>query len=198
MLRPSCVRSACCADAAFRGSAAAATAAARAPACAPCRFRSPLLAPCLPRPRPPFHPAVDVFSFGLLLHYCLTAGKHPFGAGYERDANILQRRLNLKHLQHLPEAANLVRGCCAPKGALRCVCWGRTPGWSLALAGGRDLPHTCPGAALDMQADWRPTPYAPRPPALPSHSQTLRSVRLWGLLWCTRCGGRPRSDWRSS
>ena len=107
----------------------------------------PCLHPACPDRPPPFHPAVDVFSFGLLLHYCLTAGKHPFGAGYERDANILQRRLNLKHLQHLPEAANLVRGCCAPKGALRCVCWGRTPGWSLALAGGRDLPHTCPGAA---------------------------------------------------
>lgn len=60
---------------------------------------------------------MDVFSFGLLLHYCLTGGQHPFGELYERDANILQRRVNLKHMQHLPEAANLVRGCCAPQGA---------------------------------------------------------------------------------
>lgn len=60
---------------------------------------------------------MDVFSFGLLLHYCLTAGQHPFGEQYERDANILQRRLNLKHMQHLPEAANLICGCCEPQGA---------------------------------------------------------------------------------
>lgn len=60
--------------------------------------------------------AVDVFSFGLLLHYCLTAGQHPFGELYERDANILQRRLNFKHIQHLPEAVNLIRGCCEPQG----------------------------------------------------------------------------------
>ena len=64
------------------------------------------------------NPAVDVFSFGLLLHYCLTGGQHPFGELYERDANILQLRLNLKHVQHLPEAVNLVRGCCEPQGAL--------------------------------------------------------------------------------
>lgn len=63
-------------------------------------------------------PAVDVFSFGLLLHYCLTGGRHPFGELYERDANILQRRLTLKHVQHLPEAVNLIRGCCEPTGAL--------------------------------------------------------------------------------
>jgi hypothetical protein len=37
--------------------------------------------------------AVDVFSYGLLLHYCLTGGQHPFGARYERDMNILQVRL---------------------------------------------------------------------------------------------------------
>ncbi len=33
---------------------------------------------------------MDVFSYGLLLHYCLTGGRHPFGARYERDMNILQ------------------------------------------------------------------------------------------------------------
>jgi len=34
--------------------------------------------------------AVDVFSYGLLLHYCLSGGKHPFGGRFERDMNILQ------------------------------------------------------------------------------------------------------------
>lgn len=36
--------------------------------------------------------AVDVFSYGLLIHYCLAGGAHPFGARYERDHNILQAR----------------------------------------------------------------------------------------------------------
>lgn len=36
--------------------------------------------------------SVDVFSYGLLLHYCLTGGAHPFGHSYERDANILMVR----------------------------------------------------------------------------------------------------------
>lgn len=34
--------------------------------------------------------AVDVFSYGLLLHYCLTGGRHPFGKRWERDMNISQ------------------------------------------------------------------------------------------------------------
>ena len=34
--------------------------------------------------------AVDVFSLGLVLYYCLTGGKHAFGEGFERDSNILQ------------------------------------------------------------------------------------------------------------
>ena len=36
--------------------------------------------------------ALDVFSYGLLLHFCLTGGKHPFGESFERDANILMVR----------------------------------------------------------------------------------------------------------
>ena len=34
--------------------------------------------------------STDVFSYGMLLFYCLSAGKHPFGHHYERDFNILQ------------------------------------------------------------------------------------------------------------
>ena len=33
---------------------------------------------------------MDVFSYGLLLHYCLSGGRHPFGVRFERDMNILQ------------------------------------------------------------------------------------------------------------
>ena len=34
--------------------------------------------------------SVDVFSFGLVLFYCLTGGRHAFGESYERDFNIMQ------------------------------------------------------------------------------------------------------------
>lgn len=34
--------------------------------------------------------SVDVFSFGLVLFYCLTGGRHAFGKSYERDFNIMQ------------------------------------------------------------------------------------------------------------
>lgn len=34
--------------------------------------------------------SVDIFSFGLVIFYCLTGGKHAFGESYERDFNILQ------------------------------------------------------------------------------------------------------------
>ena len=33
-----------------------------------------------------------MFSYGLLLHYCLSGGRHAFGESYERDFNILQAR----------------------------------------------------------------------------------------------------------
>lgn len=32
---------------------------------------------------------VDVFSYGLMLHYCLTGGQHAFGHPVERDYNIM-------------------------------------------------------------------------------------------------------------
>lgn len=55
----------------------------------------------------------DVFSYGMLLFYCLTAGKHPFGEHYERDFNILQGRHNLKSIAHLPEAQEMIRSMLA-------------------------------------------------------------------------------------
>lgn len=33
--------------------------------------------------------SVDIFTFGLLLFYCLTGGQHAFGEAYERDYRIL-------------------------------------------------------------------------------------------------------------
>ena len=33
--------------------------------------------------------SVDIFTFGLLIFYCLSGGQHPFGEGIERDYRIL-------------------------------------------------------------------------------------------------------------
>ncbi len=52
--------------------------------------------------------AMDVFSLGCVLYYCITAGRHPFGENYERDTNILRGQPNLRPLQALPDALNLV------------------------------------------------------------------------------------------
>ena len=110
---------------------------------------------------------MDVFSFGLLLHYCLTAGRHPFGEQYERDGNILQRRLNLKHVQHLPEAVNLLRGCCEPKGAREGFF-----DW---------VTHLC---AITFHGQVSPAP----PPAAaaaadPDHRPAMTSVMVHPLWW---------------
>ena len=52
--------------------------------------------------------AVDVFSYGLLLHYCLSGGKHPFGSRFERDMNILQ--VMMEHMHDC--APKAMRQCC--------------------------------------------------------------------------------------
>lgn len=49
----------------------------------------------------------DVFSYGLLLHYCLSGGRHAFGESYERDFNILQARALPCHACCRPQAATL-------------------------------------------------------------------------------------------
>jgi serine/threonine-protein kinase/endoribonuclease IRE1 len=63
--------------------------------------------------------AMDVFSLGCILHFCLTGGLHPFGENYQRDANIRKGRFNMGMLQRQPEAANLVATMLAKQPALR-------------------------------------------------------------------------------
>lgn len=68
--------------------------------------------------------AMDVFSLGCVLHYCLTAGRHPFGEHYERDTNILRGAANLSALARWPEAANLVAAMLARQAPGRPVMGG--------------------------------------------------------------------------
>ncbi|KAK8367826.1 hypothetical protein V6Z12_A02G213000 [Gossypium hirsutum] len=52
--------------------------------------------------------AVDLFSLGCVLFFCITRGKHPFGNHLERDINVVNNRVNLFLVEHIPEAVDLI------------------------------------------------------------------------------------------
>ncbi|XP_071922923.1 serine/threonine-protein kinase/endoribonuclease IRE1b-like isoform X1 [Coffea arabica] len=52
--------------------------------------------------------AVDLFSLGCLLFFCITGGKHPFGEILERDVNIVNNQKDLFLIENLPEATDLI------------------------------------------------------------------------------------------
>lgn len=52
--------------------------------------------------------AVDLFSLGCILFFCITKGEHPFGKYYERDVNIMNNRVDLFLVDHIPEATDLL------------------------------------------------------------------------------------------
>jgi len=52
--------------------------------------------------------SVDIFSSGMLIYYCLTAGKHPYGDSYNRDGAILKDEKDLSGIKDLPCALNLI------------------------------------------------------------------------------------------
>ncbi|KAI3831315.1 hypothetical protein MKX03_034101 [Papaver bracteatum] len=52
--------------------------------------------------------AVDLFSLGCVLFFCITGGKHPFGDRLERDINIVRNRMDLFMVEHIPEAVDLL------------------------------------------------------------------------------------------
>ncbi|XP_058777674.1 serine/threonine-protein kinase/endoribonuclease IRE1a-like [Vicia villosa] len=52
--------------------------------------------------------AVDLFSLGCVLFFCMTAGRHPFGERLERDVNIVNNKKDLFLVEFLPEAEDLV------------------------------------------------------------------------------------------
>ncbi|XP_012828622.1 PREDICTED: serine/threonine-protein kinase/endoribonuclease IRE1a [Erythranthe guttata] len=52
--------------------------------------------------------AVDLFSLGCVLFFCMTGGRHPFGNRLERDINIVKNKLDLFLVEHIPEAVDLL------------------------------------------------------------------------------------------
>ncbi|XP_002979501.2 serine/threonine-protein kinase/endoribonuclease IRE1a [Selaginella moellendorffii] len=52
--------------------------------------------------------AVDMFSVGCLLYFCITGGQHPFGGRLERDMNIVSGKMDLFAVDHYPEAIDII------------------------------------------------------------------------------------------
>ncbi len=51
---------------------------------------------------------VDIFSLGCVFYYVLSAGDHPFGQWFEREANIVLGRSNLNALNGMADAYDLI------------------------------------------------------------------------------------------
>ncbi|XP_022740110.1 serine/threonine-protein kinase/endoribonuclease IRE1a isoform X2 [Durio zibethinus] len=63
--------------------------------------------------------AVDLFSLGCVLFFCITQGRHPFGNHLERDINVVNNRVNLFPVEHIPEAVDLISRLLKPEPELR-------------------------------------------------------------------------------
>ncbi|KAG4941078.1 hypothetical protein JHK87_044949 [Glycine soja] len=63
--------------------------------------------------------AVDIFSLGCVLFFCVTGGKHPFGERIERDINILKNKMDLFLVEFIPEAKDLISRLLNPNPDVR-------------------------------------------------------------------------------
>lgn len=63
--------------------------------------------------------AVDMFSLGCVLFYCITGGRHPFGDRLERDINIVKNKADLFLVAYNPEAVDLLSSLLDPDAELR-------------------------------------------------------------------------------
>lgn len=63
--------------------------------------------------------AVDMFTLGCVLFFCLTGGKHPFGDHLERDINIVKNQVDLFLVEYNPEAVDLFSRLLDPNPELR-------------------------------------------------------------------------------
>lgn len=63
--------------------------------------------------------AVDLFSLGCVLFFCITGGKHPYGDNIERDVNIVNDRKDLFLVENIPEAVDLFKQLLDPNPEMR-------------------------------------------------------------------------------
>lgn len=67
--------------------------------------------------------AVDLFSLGCVIFFCITGGKHPFGDHLERDSNIVKNQVDLFMIDHIPEAVHLLSHLLDPEPESRPTAW---------------------------------------------------------------------------
>ncbi|KAJ3678662.1 hypothetical protein LUZ60_002465 [Juncus effusus] len=63
--------------------------------------------------------AVDLFSLGCVLFFCITKGQHPFGDYFERDRNIIKNEFDLFLVDFIPEAVHLFTLLLNPDPSIR-------------------------------------------------------------------------------
>ncbi|KAL5557362.1 hypothetical protein UlMin_039598 [Ulmus minor] len=63
--------------------------------------------------------AVDLFTLGCVLFFCITGGRHPFGDRLERDVNIVKNQVDLFLVEFIPEAVHIISRLLNPNPELR-------------------------------------------------------------------------------
>src|SRR3546814_20944515 len=58
---------------------------------------------------PPRHTEkVDIFSLGCVYYFVLVPWEHPFGEWYDRESNIMRNQVNLRKIDHIDYAKDLI------------------------------------------------------------------------------------------
>ncbi|XP_077249115.1 serine/threonine-protein kinase/endoribonuclease IRE1a-like [Tasmannia lanceolata] len=63
--------------------------------------------------------AVDLFSLGCVLFFCISGGGHPFGVSSDRESNIASNNLELFLIEHIKEAVDVISCLLDPNPELR-------------------------------------------------------------------------------